>query len=228
MAARGLARSSCCCIYVIVSVGGQAFHGPRSSTDNPDDVFAALGERRARLAAGQAADHRRADLGVGLDPDHDPADGPHRAVDGGARRHPEAFAQDPPPVPDASDVDGLGWARISIVWYVGLTLVSENILIDSIAALGLMIAFYYGADRVRLRPIYYRHELGKSVNNFLFIAVAPLVGAAIFTWAFFASPSISIHERGGTWLGVGGGVHHRDRLPGAWGRPDVRLPAHRA
>ena len=33
---------------------------------------------------------------------------------------------------------------LSIVWYVGLTLVSENILFDSIAALGLMIAFYYG------------------------------------------------------------------------------------
>ena len=33
---------------------------------------------------------------------------------------------------------------LSIVWYVGLTIVSENILFDSIAALGLMIAFYYG------------------------------------------------------------------------------------
>ena len=33
---------------------------------------------------------------------------------------------------------------LSIVWYVGLTLVSEDILFDSIAALGLMIAFYYG------------------------------------------------------------------------------------
>ena len=33
---------------------------------------------------------------------------------------------------------------LSIIWYVGLTLVSEDILFDSIAALGLMIAFYYG------------------------------------------------------------------------------------
>ena len=33
---------------------------------------------------------------------------------------------------------------LSIAWYVGLTIVSENILFDSIAALGLMIAFYYG------------------------------------------------------------------------------------
>ena len=33
---------------------------------------------------------------------------------------------------------------LSIVWYAGLTVVSQNILYDSIAALGLMIAFYYG------------------------------------------------------------------------------------
>ena len=32
----------------------------------------------------------------------------------------------------------------SVLWYVGLTIVSENILFDSISALGLMIAFYYG------------------------------------------------------------------------------------
>ena len=32
----------------------------------------------------------------------------------------------------------------SILWYVFLTIVSEDILSDSIAALGLMIAFYYG------------------------------------------------------------------------------------
>ena len=33
---------------------------------------------------------------------------------------------------------------VSIIFYVGLTLISENILADTIAAVGLMIAFYYG------------------------------------------------------------------------------------
>ena len=45
---------------------------------------------------------------------------------------------------------------LSIVWYVGLTIVSENILFDSIAALGLMIAFYYGLTGFAC-TIYYRH-----------------------------------------------------------------------
>ena len=50
---------------------------------------------------------------------------------------------------------------LSIVWYVGLTLVSENILFDSIAALGLMIAFYYGLTGFAC-TIYYRRELLRS------------------------------------------------------------------
>ena len=42
---------------------------------------------------------------------------------------------------------------LSIVWYVGLTIISENILFDSIAALGLMIAFYYGITGLRVHDL---------------------------------------------------------------------------
>ena len=51
---------------------------------------------------------------------------------------------------------------LSIVWYVGLTLVSQNILFDSIAALGLMIAFYYGMTGFAC-VWYYRRDLTKSL-----------------------------------------------------------------
>jgi hypothetical protein len=54
---------------------------------------------------------------------------------------------------------------LSIVWYVGLTLISENILFDSIAALGLMIAFYYGLTGFAC-VLYYRRELFNSAKNF--------------------------------------------------------------
>ena len=67
---------------------------------------------------------------------------------------------------------------VSIVWYVGLTLVSEDILFDSIAALGLMIAFYYGSP-ASPASIYYRHELTNSLKNFLFIGVAPVIGGLV-------------------------------------------------
>ena len=39
---------------------------------------------------------------------------------------------------------------VAIVYYVGMTLISDNILPDSILSLGLAIAFYYGDHRLRL------------------------------------------------------------------------------
>jgi amino acid transporter len=94
----------------------------------------------------------------------------------------------------------------SIVWYVGLTLVSQNILFDSIAALGLMIAFYYGFTGFAC-AVYYRKELFKSAKNFFFIGVSPVIGALMLTGLFFksayelASPSNS--ESGSSWFGAG-------------------------
>ena len=59
---------------------------------------------------------------------------------------------------------------------MGLTIVSENILFDSIAALGLMIAFYYGLTGFAC-VIYYRRELFNSARNFVMIGVAALRSA---------------------------------------------------
>jgi amino acid transporter len=94
----------------------------------------------------------------------------------------------------------------SIVWYVGLTLISENILFDSIAALGLMIAFYYGLTGFAC-TWYYRHEIFTSVKAFFFVGVAPTLGGVILAWLFFksckdlAKPENS--ESGDSWFGVG-------------------------
>jgi hypothetical protein len=94
----------------------------------------------------------------------------------------------------------------SIVWYVGLTLLSENILFDSIAALGLMIAFYYGMTGFAC-VIYYRKELFKSAKNFFFIGLSPLIGGLMLTAVFVKSvydlskPANS--ESGESWLGLG-------------------------
>ena len=71
-------------IYVVVTAGAQSFHGVGFLTNeaNQEDVLNALGSGVLGEHAEQAADHRGADLGVGLDPDDDPADRPHDAVDG--------------------------------------------------------------------------------------------------------------------------------------------------
>jgi len=41
---------------------------------------------------------------------------------------------------------------------VGLTLLSQNVLADSIAALGITIAFYYGINGFAV-PLFYRHHI---------------------------------------------------------------------
>jgi amino acid transporter len=67
---------------------------------------------------------------------------------------------------------------LATVWYVPLNLLSENFLFDTLSALSLMISFYYALSGYAC-VIYYRHELTKSVGNFLFIGVAPFLGATI-------------------------------------------------
>jgi hypothetical protein len=95
---------------------------------------------------------------------------------------------------------------LSIVWYVGLTIVSENILFDSIAALGLMIAFYYGLTGFAC-TIYYRREITRSVKTFLLIGVGPTLGGLMLLGIFLKScvdlskPENS--ESGDSWFGLG-------------------------
>jgi amino acid transporter len=100
----------------------------------------------------------------------------------------------------------IGFGVASVAWYVGLSLISTNILYDAIAALGLMIAFYLGLTGFAC-AVYYRHELRKSARNLLFVGVAPVVGGLILTWALVQSlmdltdPANS--ESGDAWFGVG-------------------------
>jgi amino acid transporter len=93
---------------------------------------------------------------------------------------------------------------LSIAWYVGLTLVSEDILFDSIAALGLMIAFYYGITGFAC-VWFYRRELGKSLRNAVMVGLLPFLGGAILTWVFFKSCiDLSKDDAGsGTVFGLG-------------------------
>ena len=64
-----------------------------------------------------------------------------------------------------------------------MSIVSENVLVDTILSLGLMICFYYGLTAFAA-TYYFRHELTRNVKSFLLKGVAPFVGgltlAAIF------------------------------------------------
>ncbi len=94
---------------------------------------------------------------------------------------------------------------VSIVFYVGMTLISENILADSIAALGLAIAFYYGITGYAC-VWYFRKELRRSARDLLVKGIMPLVGALLLTAAFVQSLVDMIQPDYGSTvlLGVGG------------------------
>lgn len=191
-------------IYVIVSVAAISFAGPLILSENSDDALGVLASDVlgplsfvliiAVLTSAAASTQTtilptaRTMLSMG-------AKGAVPKY--WARIHPQYLTPGPAT---------LWMGALSIIWYVGLKIVSENILYDAIAALGLMIAFYYGLTGYAA-VIYYRKHLFDSVKAFVMVGLAPLIGALILTWALvrsaidLADPANS--ESGDSWLGYG-------------------------
>jgi amino acid transporter len=111
-------------------------------------------------------------------------------------------------------VSTLGFGLLSIIVTVPLLLLSESVLADSITAIGFPICFYYGFTGFAC-PFYYRHELGKSLKNFLLLGAGPMIGGLILFGvgikaAFYYGHSANVESApilGITlplWLGIGG------------------------
>jgi amino acid transporter len=104
------------------------------------------------------------------------------------------------------DVSTWWVAAVGIAWYLGVGLVSENALFDSITGLSLLIALYYALTGLAC-AVYFRRRLLGSVRNLLLLGVGPLAGAAMLTWLLvlsvrdLADPGNSY--TGQAWLGVG-------------------------
>jgi amino acid transporter len=192
-------------IYVIVAVAAQAYAGVDQLIENQEDVLSALGTEVfgspldkiliIAVLTSAAASTQTTILPTA------------RTTLSMARMHalPQSLGKVHPRflTPHVSTVL-MGTA--SIVWYVSLTLVSEDILFDSLAALGLMISFYLGLTGIAC-AIYYRREIFRSVKNFFFVGVGPLLGGVILFYLLIkngielADPANS--ESGDSWLGLG-------------------------
>ncbi len=192
-------------IYIVVSYAAQSFAGPQELIDNADDVLSVLGKDVfgspldkiliiAVLTSAAASTQTtilptaRTSLSMAR-----------------AKAIPKVFG-DVHPRYLTPHVSTILMGVLSIIWYVGLTIISENILFDSLAALGLMIAFYYGLTGFAC-TIYYRRELTRSAKTFLLVGIAPLLGGIILLAIFvksvveYSDPANS--ESGDSWLGVG-------------------------
>ncbi|WP_232109812.1 APC family permease [Streptomyces buecherae] len=69
------------------------------------------------------------------------------------------------------------------LFYAVMSLVSENVLIDTIYALGLMICFYYSITAFAC-AWYFRHDLRRSARDLLFKGVAPALGGLLLAAVF--------------------------------------------
>jgi len=192
-------------IYIVVAVAAQAYDGVKGLTTEPEDVLSHLGAEvfgspldkiliiavlTSAAASTQTTILPTARTTLSMARAH--------AMPGSLGKvHPRFLTP---------HVSTILMGALSIVWYVGLTLVSEDILFDSLAALGLMISFYIGLTGIAC-AVYYRRELLRSVKNFFFVGVGPALGGAILFWLLIenainlADPANS--ESGDSWLGLG-------------------------
>lgn len=92
---------------------------------------------------------------------------------------------------------------VSGTFYAITRVLSENALWDTIAALGLMICFYYGITAVACLW-YFRKELFTSVRNFFFKFLFPLLGGGFLLIMFFITAYDSMDPSFGSGSSLGG------------------------
>ncbi|MGZ4201251.1 MAG: APC family permease [Thermoleophilaceae bacterium] len=172
-------------IYLLVTTAAISFAGIKTLSDNSDDVFAPIGKAVfgtgldklliiAVLTSASASTQTtilptaRTSLSMARQ-----------------KAMPAVFGHIHPRF-QTPDVSTIVMGVVSIVWYVGLTIVSNNVLSDSISALGLMIAFYYGLTGLAC-VIYFRRELFKSARNAIYIGLLPLLGFLSLGYLFIKS-----------------------------------------
>ena len=94
-------------------------------------------------------------------------------------------------------------AIVASVFYAVMRFASENVLWDTITALGMMICFYYGLTAFAC-AWYFRKQWFDSVRMFFFSFLFPLVGGAILAILFVITLRDSIDPDYGSGSNIGG------------------------
>jgi hypothetical protein len=84
-------------------------------------------------------------------------------------------------------------AAFSVLLFIGSSYVGSisNILTDGYNAIGLQICIYYGLAGLSV-VVLYRRQLFKSVGNFIFMGLWPLLGAGFMVFIFYeALPNLN-------------------------------------
>lgn len=199
-------------IYALVAVACQAYAGVGVLSDpkNQGDVLAVLGDQvlgstfgRVLIIAVLTSAAASTQTTILPTARTTLAMAAHRAI-------PRQFARMHPRY-QTPTVSTIAMGVASVVFYVGLVIVSGNVLADSIAALGLLIAFYYAMTGFAC-AWHFRRDM-RTPRQALVRGVLPIVGAVILTLCFVKSAHdmyatdygmTSFHGVGGVFLlGIG-------------------------
>ncbi|SLG03544.1 Putative amino acid transporter [Mycobacteroides abscessus subsp. massiliense] len=94
-------------------------------------------------------------------------------------------------------------SAVTAVFYTVVTVLSEHTLTDTIAALGIMICWYYGITAFAC--IWeFRHTLFRGVRNVVFRFLCPLLGGAMLLVIFAISIRESMDPANGSGSSIGG------------------------
>jgi amino acid transporter len=164
-------------IYLLVTVASQAYAGTAYLSKNPNDIFAGglaknvLGSAHFLLTIAVLTSATAATQTTIL-----PA---ARSALSMARRGaiPSKFSEihHKNLVPGSATI----WAGIlSVAWYVAIVNISQNVLGDCVAGLGILVCIYYGFTGFAC-AVFYRRELTKSARNFWTFGLMPVLGGLI-------------------------------------------------
>jgi amino acid transporter len=169
-------------IYVVVSFAAQAYGGTKELIDNQDDVLSALGTQVfgspldkiliIAVLSSAAASTQTTILPTA------------RTSLSMARwgAIPRTFGTVSPRYRTPT-VSTIAMGGASIAWFIGVNLLSQNVLGDSVTAIGFMIAFYYGFTGLAC-AVYYRRSLTRSLRNLVAAGLVPLLGAVMLAYVF--------------------------------------------
>ncbi|MEA2394639.1 MAG: hypothetical protein QOJ82_2530 [Solirubrobacteraceae bacterium] len=170
-------------IYVVVSFAAQAYGGQKLLADNATDVLSVLGSKvfpspfdklliiavlTSAAASTQTTILPTARTSLSM-------------ARWGAL--PKAFGNVSPKW-QTPTVSTIAMGVVSAIWFVAVNKLSQNVLGDSVTAIGFMIAFYYGITGLAC-IVYYRRAIVRSAKNFVFAGLLPLAGFASLAYVFY-------------------------------------------
>jgi amino acid transporter len=169
-------------IYVIVSAAAQSFHGTGFLSSNSNDVLTplghgVLGSPLYKLLTICVLTSASASTQTTILPTA-------RTTLSMAKWNsiPSAFGRVHPRFLTPT-VSTILMGALSIVWTVCLLAFNpkQNVLGDTISALGFSVCFYYGFTGLAC-AVYFRHDLLKSARNFFLVGLIPVVGGIMMAY----------------------------------------------